>query len=112
MAESDDLCDGVATMDYGRIVGAGEPAALKAAILPDATPDGVFIVYCGAEAETEGRFRDVARTRRAIRRLTIIVYITAGVDLRFDVGSFGGVLLALAFGGACSSPSRRSSLVW
>ena len=69
MEEADELCDRVVIMDRGRIVGAGAPAELKAARGPGATLDDVFIAHCGEEAEAEGGFRDVARTRRTARRL-------------------------------------------
>jgi ABC-2 type transport system ATP-binding protein len=69
MQEADELCDQVAIMHHGRIVVEGTPTELKATIGPDATLDDVFIAYGGEAEESEGGFREAARTRRAIGRL-------------------------------------------
>jgi ABC-2 type transport system ATP-binding protein len=65
MDEADVLCDDVALIDHGRIRTIGAPAALKAAIGPDATLDDVFISLTGAALESGGDYRDVRQTRRA-----------------------------------------------
>jgi ABC-2 type transport system ATP-binding protein len=71
MEEAEALCDDIAIMRKGRIVAEGTSASLKKAVGPDATLDDAFIAFSGepAEEESEGGFRDVARTRRTARRL-------------------------------------------
>jgi ABC-2 type transport system ATP-binding protein len=69
MDEAEVLCDRVAIMHRGRIATVGEPAALRAAIGPDATLEDVFRRSTGSEMESGGSFREVARTRRTARRM-------------------------------------------
>ena len=65
MDEADVLCDEVALIDHGRIRTVGTPAALKAAIGPNATLDDVFINLTGAAVDAGGDYRDVRQTRQA-----------------------------------------------
>jgi len=65
MDEADVLCDEVALIDHGRIRTVGTPAALKAAIGPNATLDDVFISLTGAAVDAGGDYRDVRQTRQA-----------------------------------------------
>ncbi|HEX5598855.1 MAG TPA: ATP-binding cassette domain-containing protein [Micromonosporaceae bacterium] len=70
MEEADALCDRVAIMYQGRVVAEGTPEELKAKVGPNASLDDVFISYSGGVGAAEqGGMRDVARTRRAARRL-------------------------------------------
>jgi ABC-2 type transport system ATP-binding protein len=71
MEEADALCETVAFLHLGRLVAAGEPAALKRGIGPTATLDDVFIRYAGAvhEGEERGEYAEVRRTRRTAERL-------------------------------------------
>jgi len=69
MQEADELCDRVAIMHHGRIVVEGTPEDLKAGIGPNATLDDVFISYGGETEESEGGFREAARTRQTAGRL-------------------------------------------
>ncbi len=70
MEEADSLCQRVAIMHLGKIMGMGTPAELKASVGgPDTTLDDVFTHYTGNTLETGGSYRETARTRRAARRL-------------------------------------------
>ena len=69
MDEAAELCGRVGIMHLGRLVALGTPAALAAAVGPDATLDDVFTHYTGNDLEEGGTYRDVARTRRTARRL-------------------------------------------
>ena len=69
MQEADELCESVAFMHRGAIATIGAPAALKAALGPEATLSDVFIHYTGAEISEGGDLRDVARTRHTSQRL-------------------------------------------
>jgi ABC-2 type transport system ATP-binding protein len=70
MEEADSLCSRVAIMHLGRIAALGTPAELKASLgKAEATLDEVFVHYAGSTLETEGAYRDTARTRRTARRL-------------------------------------------
>jgi len=70
MEEADTLCTRVAIMHLGRIVTAGTPADLKAAVGgPGTTLDDVFIHYTGGEIQAGGNLRETSRTRRIARRL-------------------------------------------
>ena len=70
MEEADSLCQRVAIMHLGKIMGMGTPAELKASVGgPDTTLDEVFTHYTGNTLETGGSYRETARTRRAARRL-------------------------------------------
>jgi ABC-2 type transport system ATP-binding protein len=71
MEEAEALCDTVALMHRGRLQRVGTPAELKASLGPGATLEDVFRHYA-ADAFTrseEGDVRDIARPRRALRRL-------------------------------------------
>ncbi len=71
MDEADNLCDRVAFMQLGKVTGIGTPAALKTSIGMDgATLDDVFEFYTGGKLEEGGNYRDTARTRRTVRRLS------------------------------------------
>jgi ABC-2 type transport system ATP-binding protein len=67
MEEADQLCDTVALMS--KLVALGRPAALKAALGPDATLDDVFIHYTGGSIAERGDYKDAARARRTAHRL-------------------------------------------
>jgi ABC-2 type transport system ATP-binding protein len=67
MDEVEALCGRVALIHRGRIAEVGTPEALKAELGPGATLDDVFAHLTGAELEIEGSYRDVRRTRRAVR---------------------------------------------
>lgn len=69
MEEADHLCDIIAFMHQGRLLGTGSPSELKSAIGPAASLDDVFIHYSGSSIEEGGNLRDVAQTRRTARRL-------------------------------------------
>ena len=69
MQEADELCETIAFMHQGTIATIGTPAALKAALGPEATLGDVFIHYTGADISEGGDLRDVARTRRTSKRL-------------------------------------------
>jgi len=68
MEEAETLCQTVAFMHQGRIVGIGSPQELKVQAGPQATLDDVFIRLSGGSVEEGGSYADVARTRRSIRR--------------------------------------------
>ena len=67
MEEAEELCDRIALIARGRIAAVGSPAELKARLGPGATLDDVFARLAGADIETEEGYRDVQRTRRAVR---------------------------------------------
>jgi len=69
MQEADELCETIAFMHQGTIATIGTPAALKAALGPEATLGDVFIHYTGADISEGGDLRDVARTRLTTKRL-------------------------------------------
>jgi len=69
MQEADELCEPVAFMHRGTIATIGSPAALKAALGPEATLSDVFIHYTGTDVSEGGDLRDVARTRHTSQRL-------------------------------------------
>jgi len=70
MEEADELCDRVAIMNLGKIAAIGSPAQLKKSIhKQNATLDDVFIHITGNLIDNGGNFRDIARTRRTVRRL-------------------------------------------
>jgi len=69
MEEAEQLCDEISIVHRGRVVAAGSPADLAAAVGPEATLDDAFVALTGEEGETEGGLRHVARTRRTARRL-------------------------------------------
>ena len=70
MEEADVLCDRLAIMHEGQIVGEGTPSQLKASInRNNATLDDVFIHYTGDELAAAGDYRDISKTRRTAQRL-------------------------------------------
>jgi ABC-2 type transport system ATP-binding protein len=69
MEEADALCERVAIMHQGRVVALGSPAELKAVVGERATMDDVFVHFTGGAVNEGGTYREVARTRRAARRL-------------------------------------------
>jgi ABC-2 type transport system ATP-binding protein len=76
MEEADSLCQRVAIMSHGKVVGCGSPDELKATLhQPDVTLDDVFVQYTGdslapGTSETSGdSYRETARARRSARRL-------------------------------------------
>src|SRR5262249_3320267 len=61
MDEADNLCDRIAIMNLGKVVGLGKPSELKEAIgNPTATLDEVFAQYTGNTLESGGTYRDTA----------------------------------------------------
>ena len=69
MEEAEVLCQTVAIMHRGRLEALGSPAALRAAVGPEATLSDVFVHHTGGEVDSGGTYRDVARTRRTAKRL-------------------------------------------
>ena len=68
MEEIEEPCDRVAMLNHGRIIAVDTPAALKAAVGPQATLDDVFVARAGeGEVEEPSGYRDVRQTRRAER---------------------------------------------
>ena len=69
MDEINTFCDRIALIHRGRIAAIGTPTELKARIGPNATLDDVFIKLVAEknEAETEGSYGEVRRSRRAAR---------------------------------------------
>ncbi len=71
MDEAEHLCDRVAFMHLGRVTAMGTPARLKVSVGGNgATLDDVFEHYTGGTLEEGGSYRDTARTRRNVRRLS------------------------------------------
>jgi ABC-2 type transport system ATP-binding protein len=69
MEEADVLCDGLALMHHGKIVVTGTPAAIKAAVGPEADLDDAFVKFCGETIEEEeGEYRHVRARRKSIRQ--------------------------------------------
>jgi ABC-2 type transport system ATP-binding protein len=69
MDEADALCGEIAFLHQGRLAATGSPAALKAALGPQATLEDVFIHWTGAEIAPAEGYRDASRVRRTARRL-------------------------------------------
>jgi ABC-2 type transport system ATP-binding protein len=69
MEEADSLCDRVAIMHRGALAAIGAPADLRQEIGPHATLEDVFRRSTGADMESGGNFRELARTRRTARRM-------------------------------------------
>ncbi len=69
--EADALSDRIAVMNHGQVIACDTPAALKAAVGPQATLDEAFLKLTGADnaAESEGDFSDTRRERRSEVRL-------------------------------------------
>jgi ABC-2 type transport system ATP-binding protein len=68
MEEADELCDELAFLHEGTIVGQGNPSELKASLGADADLDDVFIRYSGTSLKEGGRYSDVQQTRSAASR--------------------------------------------
>ncbi len=70
MDEAEELCARLAIMHQGKIAIIGTPSELKASIEGEnVTMDDVFVHYAGGILESEGNYRETARTRRTVRRL-------------------------------------------
>jgi len=69
MDEADRLCDIVAFMHLGHIVGMDTPANLKNKIGVDASLDDVFIELTGASIKEGSDFKNVKQVRRTISHL-------------------------------------------
>ncbi len=70
MDEADTLCDRVGIMNHGALVVVGTPEELKASAGGNGTTlDDAFAFHTGNRLETEGGYRDAARTRRTAARL-------------------------------------------
>lgn len=69
MDEAESLCEQLAILQHGRLVGMGSPAELKAAVGEGATMDDVFVRFSGGSIDEGGEYRDVARGRRTTERL-------------------------------------------
>jgi ABC-2 type transport system ATP-binding protein len=69
MEEADHLCAEIALLHKGKVAALGSPAALKAAIGPEATLDQVFAHHSGGAIDAGGRFGDVKQARTTARRL-------------------------------------------
>jgi len=70
MDEADALCDRVGVMNRGDLIVVGTPGELKTAAGGDkATLDDAFAFFTGGRLQTEGGYRDAARTRRTAARL-------------------------------------------
>jgi ABC-2 type transport system ATP-binding protein len=67
MEEVDALCERVAILHQGRLVGIGTPDALKSALGPGATMDDVFAHATCQEPAAGGMLNEVRRTRRSAR---------------------------------------------
>ena len=69
MEEAEVLCDQLAILHQGQLAVVGTPAALKAAVGPDASLGDVFVAYSGVELEQGGHFREIRETRSTAQRL-------------------------------------------
>lgn len=69
MEEADVLCSELAIMHRGKVAVTGRPAALKAALGPEATLETVFGEYSGAALQEGGNWLDVRQTRNTANRL-------------------------------------------
>ena len=67
MDEAEHYCDRIALMHCGRLVASGTPAALKAALGPDATLDEVFAHLAGAETDAGRGYREAGQARESAR---------------------------------------------
>jgi len=68
MEEADELCDELAFLHLGKVVGQGNPAELKASLGPDKDLNDVFIYFGGSSLHEEGRYSDVQQTRTSASR--------------------------------------------
>jgi ABC-2 type transport system ATP-binding protein len=68
MEEADELCEELAFLHQGKVVGQGEPAELKASLGPDADLNDVFIHFGGTSLKEGGRYSDVQQTRHSASR--------------------------------------------
>jgi ABC-2 type transport system ATP-binding protein len=68
MEEADELCDELAFLHEGIIVGQGNPAELKASVGPDANLNDVFIHFGGTSLKEGGKYHDVQETRNSASR--------------------------------------------
>ncbi|HTR05975.1 MAG TPA: ATP-binding cassette domain-containing protein [Paraburkholderia sp.] len=69
LEEAEHLCQRVAIMSRGRVAAIGAPAALRAAIGPNASFEDVFEHYTSDEAPLAGAYDEVSQTRRTSQRL-------------------------------------------
>jgi len=70
MEEADDLCSRLAIMHSGKVVVAGTPEELKAAVGGvETTLDDVFVHFAGDGSEFGGGYRETATERRMAKRL-------------------------------------------
>jgi len=73
MEEADAICDRVAIMNLGNIAAIGSPMELKLSVGNEETSlNKVFEFYVGKSIQSEesgGKYKDVSRTRRTVRRL-------------------------------------------
>jgi ABC-2 type transport system ATP-binding protein len=69
MEEAETLCDRLAILHAGKVSVVGNPADLRAGLGATATMDDVFAHYAGGLIHEGGTFREVAQTRRTVRRL-------------------------------------------
>ena len=63
MEEADVLCDELAFLHQGKIVGQGKPAELKQSLGPAADLNDVFTHFSGSSFVEGGKFSDVRQTR-------------------------------------------------
>jgi ABC-2 type transport system ATP-binding protein len=70
MEEADYLCDMLAFLNQGKIVGQGKPDELKSLIGPDADLGDVFSYFSGASLKEGGVYFDARQTRDAARQHT------------------------------------------
>jgi len=68
MEEADELCDELAFLYQGKIVGQGNPAELKAALGADADLNDVFSHYSGSSLKEGGTYSDARQSRYSASR--------------------------------------------
>jgi len=68
MEEADELCDELAFLYQGKIVGRGKPAELKADLGPDADLNDVFSKFSGSSLKEGGSYSDARQTRYSASR--------------------------------------------
>jgi ABC-2 type transport system ATP-binding protein len=69
MEEAEELCDSLAILHRGQVSVVGKPSDLRAGLGAEASMDDVFAHYAGGSIQDSGTFREVAQTRRTVRRL-------------------------------------------